>query len=229
MKRNSIVTFLIGLAIFCFHFQNNTFDLIETADASGGFSIKYSSYPSYIIEGKIPESRIMFGDDLQKRHPMTVILGDTQLICPPVYQDIIYVTDSGANAPVIGYKGVPLLVRVLEVEKKLKLRAETIILIKEIKDGILFPDESTPHPFVLVGGDLISITELVPINLVLEFSQPGMSFTAIDNKTLKKYTSKKSGSKIRFTEKDLVYEDIEIKEEKEESKTDKTEKSSVKN
>lgn len=213
MKRLIVVIFILQIGVFSYvplYAEEKT----KAANENKGVSISYSSlvggYQERGKDGSLgpPERRVVFGDDIRKKHMLTSKAADKTINCPVAWQDVAYFLDEkgqrNGRIGIFGYEGCPFAIEgELEVVKGLEMREKTQIDIDSAMGNILWVSPGSTRPLANQGGRLAVGVEMLG-NIVWVFKKKGISFST---KTADYFVEEDGGS-ISFTRNGIVLEGV---------------------
>ena len=195
-----------------------TEDTAALASAKETLSVSFTNltvttYKERNSEGRLvhPANRVMFGEAIQSRSAATATVGEEEISCPPIFQDIAYAVDDqgvrGDTIIILGYQGCPFTVNgPLEVRTDFEMREEITLEIEKASNNLLWPSSSSSLPVVFQGQQFYFGVEML-INMTWIFKHAGMKFAAADQE----YVTEKAGAKIRFTRQGIVLDGVSRK------------------
>ncbi len=232
MKVNRIV---IGLVLFLSQVL-----AVEASAQNQKVEYSYTSFPSmYAVrqeDGTVgpPRMEVVFNKENQAQHALTAKIGEKQVSCPLLYQDVAYLLDkqdslfsprgSGKRGPdswsllesekkdtilILAYSGCPFQIKNLSVEKNIIFREKTKLLIESTQGSVLQLAKDSGLPFVASPSGLMFVCTSV-VNVVWSFPRPGMIFETEDAI----YTTIKSQASIAFTKDGIKMDGVKKKDKK---------------
>ena len=159
-----------------------------------------------------PSKRVLFGDKESKENAIQAKVGDKEISCPLLYQDVAYfITNNkrGGRVGVSWYASCPFeLVKPLSVDTNLEMRIENTIEIESADNNLLYVAKESAVPIVVQNGRVFTGCEAFR-NMVWRFRNAGIDFRAGHER----YHVSKPGATIRFRSTGLEVSGVErIKE-----------------